>query len=67
MRERKYKKILGSEAEELAYIFGAHVKESLWENLNRNGSFRFNDRLKDETVEISEGQFKDLVILTLAN
>ena len=63
----KIKAILGSEAEELAYFFGAHVKDSLWENLKRANNFSFYDRLNDSVTLISEDQLKDLVTLALAN
>jgi hypothetical protein len=48
------KTLIGQEAEELTYLFGAHQKESLWKNLDR-------------PVIISSKSLSDLITLTLAN
>lgn len=60
-------KIIGKEPEQLAYLFGAHVKDSLWENLDRDGDYAIRDRLAETTVPLSKGQLADLITLTLAN
>ncbi len=39
------KSIIGSEAEYLTYIFGVHVKDSLWENLSRKDDCRLSLKL----------------------
>lgn len=59
--------IIGGEAEQLAYLFGAHVKDSLWENLSRDEGFRIKDRLAKEDIELSQDDLANLITLTLAN
>lgn len=60
--------LIGKNAERTAYFFGAHVKESLWKNLELStNSYSIVDRFTNERVEISQNDFNDLVTLTLAN
>lgn len=68
LENRNYmREAIGEEAEQLAYLFGSHVKESLWKNLAGGHSFKITDRFQDQDVEISERNFRDLVTITLAN
>lgn len=59
--------LIGHDAERWVYLFGAHVKESLWMNLEREGDFVITDRLIEEEILISHQEFCGLVTLTLAN
>ena len=59
--------IIGEKAESLAYLFGAHEKESLWKNLKRSKNFKIKDRFAGKEVSISREDLSDLVTLTLAN
>jgi len=59
--------IIGEESERIAYLFGAHVKDSLWENLDRVENFRIFDRLESKEVSIERRDLQDLITLTLAN
>jgi hypothetical protein len=60
-------KLIGQEAEELTYLFGAHQKEFLWRNLHRVDSFSLHDRFLDRPLVISSKSLSDLITLTLAN
>lgn len=65
---RQYvQELIGVEAERMAYLFGAHKKESFWGNLDRSENFSVEDRFSNQTVEITKTDFADLVTLTLAN
>jgi len=64
---RDIQEIIGVEAEEMAYFFGAHEKDSLWANLQREKEFKINDRLNSKEIYLSEEQLKALITLTLAN
>nr|BDT27179.1 hypothetical protein BHI3_06450 [Bacteriovorax sp. HI3] len=59
--------LIGDRAERLAYLFGAHKKESLWENLNRDSNFFIMDRFLDKEVTLSDKELADLITITLAN
>lgn len=59
--------ILGESAEKLVYLFGAHVKESLWKNLERENEFSILDRLEKSELKLSELDLRNLITLTLAN
>jgi len=59
--------LIGIEAENLAYLFGAHKKDSLWENLNRSGNFSIHDRFVNQSRVISKKELSDLITITLAN
>jgi hypothetical protein len=61
------KSIIGTEAEMMVYFFGAHVKDSLWENLKCEEGYKVFDRLTESEIDLSYSQLKDLVTLTLAN
>lgn len=68
LENRTYvRSLIGREAEGLAYLFGAHVKESLWRNLDRGSGFNIEDRFTRKIVALSEGELADLLTLTLAN
>jgi len=68
LENRKYlKETIGEKAERLTYLFGAHVKESLWTNPVESPTFRIQDRFENGEIEISKDDFGDLVTLTLAN
>jgi len=59
--------LIGEQAERLAYLFGAHKKESLWKNLESDGSIAIEDRFSDSDLPISKQDFSDLITVTLAN
>ncbi len=59
--------LIGFEAERLAYLFGAHKKESLWSNLNTNCDLSIEDRFTNKILNLTNKDFSDLVTLTLAN
>lgn len=61
------KTLIGREAEELTYLFGAHQKESLWKNLDGADAFTLHDRFLDRPMIISNKSLSDLITLTLAN
>ena len=59
--------VIGVEAEALAYLFGAHTKESLWKILSKSDSYMIVDRFLKIEVPLSEQALSDLMMLTLAN
>ncbi len=61
------RELIGAEAERLAYLFGAHRKESLWKNLERQDGYAILDRFTGEPVAMSKQDLRDLLELTLAN
>lgn len=61
------KELIGEYAEELAYFFGAHVKEHFWCLLERTDHFEIKDRFTGLVVPVAKEQISDLVTLTLAN
>jgi hypothetical protein len=65
---RKYvQDLIGDEAERLTYLFGAHKKESLWKNLDRDKNFNIVDRFLDKEITLSNQELSDLITITLAN
>ncbi len=63
----KVSAVIGPAAERLVYLFCAHVKNSLWANLQQGAPFSLHDRFTEQDVEISEQEFRDMIELTLAN
>ena len=61
------KNLIGEEAENLAYLFGAHKKESLWLNIELSNHFNIYDRITDSNINISDFELSSLVTMTLAN
>jgi hypothetical protein len=59
--------LIGDEAESLVWLFCIMNRETLFENLGREGDFRVQHRLTDEWLPLTEVQFQDLWTLTLAN
>ncbi len=59
--------MIGTEAEALAWLFCVMRRASLFENLNRPGDLRVQDRLTGEWLPLSREQFCDLVNLSFAN
>ncbi|WP_413291357.1 DUF6817 domain-containing protein [Bdellovibrio sp. HCB337] len=65
---REYvRNLIGTEGEKLAYLFGAHKKESLWKNLGLSDSFCVHDRFTDQQVIISKPELSGMITITLAN
>lgn len=64
---QKIRELIGFEAEELTYLFGAHVKDHFWSFLETPGNYEILDRFTGQTVPISKKQVSQLVTLTLAN
>jgi hypothetical protein len=68
LKNRQYmQETIGEKAERLAYLFGAHVKESLWQNLVIKPPFFIRDRFENRDIEISKDDLCDLITITLAN
>jgi hypothetical protein len=69
MSERPYlRSLIGEKAERLTYLFGAHVKESLWKNLQEpRESFSLQNRFTMRQEHISDQELNELITLTLAN
>ena len=59
--------MLGTSSERLVYLFCAHEKESLWENLDMSSDYSIRDRFLDREIALSADEFSDIVTLTLAN
>jgi hypothetical protein len=59
--------VIGIKAENLAYMFGAHIKSSLWLNLKRVDNYKITDRLVGKDLLLNKRQLTDLMTLTLAN
>ena len=65
---REYvRSLIGENAERLAYLFGAHIKESLWKNLDRQSDFSIDDRFSGLSTKISRDDLAALITITLAN
>jgi len=63
----KVKALIGEEAEELAYLFGVMDRLSFYDNLFEPGKWLIECRLSGMLVAITEGQFRDLCDLVVAN
>ena len=59
--------LIGEEAESLAWLFCMMRRETLWQNLGREGELRVQHRLTDEWLPLTKIQFQDLFTLALAN
>ena len=59
--------LIGDEAESLAWLFCMIRRETLFQNLRREGEFRVQHRLTDEWLPLTKIQFQDLLTMTLAN
>ncbi len=59
--------LIGDEAESLAWLFCTMRRETLFQNLGREGEFRVQHRLTDEWLPLTKIQFQDLLTMTLAN
>jgi hypothetical protein len=59
--------LIGDEAESLAWLFCMIRRETLCQNLGREGEFRVQHRLTDEWLSLTKIQFEDLWTLTIAN
>lgn len=60
-------KLIGPEAESLAWIFCAMKRESLYANLGRPDKFSVQNRLGPEPIPLRAEDLADLVNLTIAN
>jgi hypothetical protein len=61
------RQLIGEEAESLAWLFCMIRRETLDQNLGRDGEFRVQHRLTDEWLPLTKTQFQDLSTLTMAN
>ena len=61
------RRLIGPEAESLAWLFCAMRRESFDQNLTRRDGFSIQDRSTGEIIPLSAAQFHDLVTLTFAN
>jgi hypothetical protein len=59
--------LIGDEAESLAWLFCMIRRETLFQNLGREGEPGVQHRLTDEWLPLTKIQFQDLWTLTLAN
>ena len=59
--------LIGDEAESLAWLFCMIRRETLYQNLRREGEFRVQHRLTDEWLPLTQLQFQDLLTITVAN
>jgi len=59
--------LIGDEAESLVWLFCMIRRETLFQNLGREGDFRVQHRLTDEWLPLTKIQFQDLFTLALAN
>jgi hypothetical protein len=59
--------LIGDEAELLAWLFCMIRRETLIQNLGREGEFRVQHRLTDEWLPLTKIQFQDLLTMTFAN
>jgi hypothetical protein len=66
-RRPEIQRLIGPEAEQLAWLFCIMRRDSFDENLNRAGDFGVRSRINDEWIPLSIDQFHDLVTLTFAN
>lgn len=65
---REYvRQLIGNDAESSVYMFGAHRKDSLWNNLDRKHDYSIEDRFTGQSVMILEEELANLITLTLAN
>jgi hypothetical protein len=66
-RRAEVQKLIGDEAEFLAWLFCFMRRETFDDNLNRGANFAVEHRLTKELLPLSAQQFADLVNLTFAN
>ena len=59
--------LIGDEAESLAWLFCMMRRETLFQNLGREGEFRVQHRLTDEWLPLTKIEVQDLLTLALAN
>ncbi len=59
--------LIGPEAEELAYLYGACDRAVFYPRIGRGAQLQFADRFRSAEYEISTSQLKDLCELILAN
>ncbi|WP_373371440.1 DUF6817 domain-containing protein [Stigmatella ashevillensis] len=59
--------LIGEEAEQLSYLFGAMVRDSLYENLGRSEGFSVCCWRTRESLPLSSAQLLDLYHLAVAN
>lgn len=68
LENRKFmQELIGIEAERLAYLFGAHKKETLWKNLEETESYSIVDRFTEQSIALVKDDLSRLITLTLAN
>jgi hypothetical protein len=63
----RVREVIGPDAEEIVYLFGAMSKATLYANLDRRDGFTVNDRFSGKWVGIDESRLRDLCNLTAAN
>ena len=59
--------LIGTEAETLAYVFGAKTKESFMANADRDDSFTIHDRFAQIDIPLAPEQFRALSEVFVAN
>jgi hypothetical protein len=63
----RVRELIGPEAEQLAYLFGAMTSSSLRQNLGRTGAFAIFDQRADTWLALRPQQLRDLCDITVAN
>ena len=66
-RRNEVQQLIGDEEESLVWLFCMMSRETLFENLEREGDFRVQHRLSDEWLPLTKLQFEDLFTVALAN
>jgi hypothetical protein len=64
---KEVQELIGEEAESLAWLFCMMRRESLFQNVAREGDLKVQHRLTDEWLPLTKIQVQDLLTMTLAN
>jgi len=61
------RQLIGDEAESLVWLFCVMRRNTLKQNLHRDGDLSVQHRLTGEWIPLTEVQFQDLITMTFAN
>ena len=64
---KEVQELIGEEAESLAWLFCMMRRESLFQNVAREGDLKVQHRLTGEWLPLAKTQFHDLLTMSLAN
>jgi hypothetical protein len=59
--------VIGAEAERLAYLFGAMERQTLYNNLDRNGDYTLFDRWQQAEISLTSADYVNLFTMIVAN